>query len=380
MLAAAARLTLPRPRRDSLGRMGGLSALLHLGLVALILALAHRPPSLTQDAGPISIEVLPDIGLENGETLPVPSYSPGIVRSAEAPASEPPPPPSTPAPAVPLAALPPPAPAPSPSTEAEAAPATPPLPVEAPDAVQAPPLPPAASVEPGPPIPPPPPPAVQAAPGAEASLSLPPPAPPLPPAPPEPRTPVATAQPLRPPVPRAAARPASRPAPRAPASPQVMIPFASGPLTFSSPSPPQRPTERTANSHGALDLSLGPEALNSKGAPPHTSSGLSADIRVIGAEVGNDWIEQLHDWWDRHAYYPRQAVENDEEGEVEIHMVILRDGQVESINVVRSSGSRWLDMAGQGVFRNAHLMPFPLSTPEPRADVYLYLHYILLRG
>ena len=120
--------------------------------------------------------------------------------------------------------------------------------------------------------------------------------------------------------------------------------------------------------------------MNSLGAPPRTSKGMDASIRVEGAEVGDDWIAQLHEWWDRHSFYPQQAIINGEDGVVEIHMVITRDGHVEAVEVISSSGSRWLDMAGVSVFRNAKLRPFPLSTPEPRADIYAFLHYILIRG
>ena len=348
MIAAAARLSLPRPRRGALGRMTGLSLLLHAALLALILIMAHKPPLTKQGAGPTSIEILPDVGAENGVTLSAPSFAPAIVQPKEAPASEPPPPPaSAPAPTVPLASLP----APLPPLP------VPPLPAPAPSAT---PQPPAAAAEPAPAVPPPPP-------VAEAA-----PLPPPPPAPP------AAAPPPAPP-PRVATRPPVQPArPAPPPSRQAMIPFPSAPLVF--PSQRSSPLQRTTPGHGAIDLSLGPEALNSKGAPPRTSNGMAADIRVEGAQVGNDWIAQLHEWWNSHAYYPSQAIRDFEDGVVEIHMVILRDGRVESINIVSSSGSRSLDMAGASVFRDAHLMPFPLSTPEPRADVYLYLHYILVRG
>jgi TonB family protein len=166
----------------------------------------------------------------------------------------------------------------------------------------------------------------------------------------------------------------SRPARPAP------LPFTWGGNAFALPPPPNPPApERTARSHGALDLSVGPQALNSVGAPPRSTHGLDAEIRVEGADVGDDWIQRLHEWWDRHSFYPEEAVMNGEDGVVEIHMVIQRDGRVESVQVVSSSGSRWLDMAGVSVFRNAHLRPFPLSTPQPQADVYVSLHYILVR-
>ena len=137
--------------------------------------------------------------------------------------------------------------------------------------------------------------------------------------------------------------------------------------------------DRTGHNNGALDLSMGPEALNSKGAPPHTTHGMDASIRVEGAQVGDDWLQQLHDWWDRHSFYPQEAIVNEEDGVVEIHMVIRRDGQIGTVEVLRSSGSQWLDMAGVSVFRNAHLRPFPIGTPEPQADIYVSLHYVLIR-
>ena len=154
-----------------------------------------------------------------------------------------------------------------------------------------------------------------------------------------------------------------------------------GSTAFAVPqSRPAPELNRTARDHGALDLSLGPQALNSLGAPPHSSQGMDASIRVEGAELGNDWIQQLHDWWDRHAFYPQAALVNGEDGELQIHMVIDRDGRITAVEVVRSSGSRWLDIAGVSVFRNAKLRPFPLATPQPQADIYVSLHYILLRG
>jgi protein TonB len=87
----------------------------------------------------------------------------------------------------------------------------------------------------------------------------------------------------------------------------------------------------------------------------------------------------LHDWWDRHSFYPQEALLNDEDGTVQIKLVIRRDGRVTSIEMLSSSGSRWLDMAGESVFRNAALQPFPQATPQAQADVYLQLQYILIR-
>jgi len=100
---------------------------------------------------------------------------------------------------------------------------------------------------------------------------------------------------------------------------------------------------------------------------------------VEGADVGDDWIQQLHEWWDRHAYYPQEALLNREDGTLQIHLVIRRDGHVTEVDKLSSSGSRSIDIAGESVFRNAALQPFPNSTPQPQADIYLTLQYILIR-
>ncbi len=357
----AARLALPIRRKDALVRNAGLSVLLHLLLLAAFLAKPH-PGELTQATGPISVEIVPDVGTSDGQRLPTPSFAPGVVAPSEAPATEPPPPASVPRLPVPEADV------PSTSAPEPPSPAAPPVPpaTTASSAAEAPPVAPSPPVAAAAPVPaleatPPPPPAPAPLPApAPQQFALVPPLP-LPPTPAPP--------------PRAVARPPARPAPRAPTFP-APVPFASLPF---APRPRATPNH-TSNGHGALDLSLGPEALNSLGAPPRTSNGVGADIRVEGAEVGNDWIEQLHEWWNSHSFYPQAAITNNEDGVVEVHMVITRDGRVQSVEVVSSSGSRWLDMAGVSVFRNAHLQPFPLSTPEDKADVYAFLHYILVHG
>jgi TonB family protein len=88
-----------------------------------------------------------------------------------------------------------------------------------------------------------------------------------------------------------------------------------------------------------------------------------------------DMMRQLQAWWDAHAYYPRHASNRDEGGTVKVHLVILPDGNIFTINVVESSGSRSLDGAGSAVFRGAFVRPFPEG--EPRADIDISLHYVL---
>ena len=66
--------------------------------------------------------------------------------------------------------------------------------------------------------------------------------------------------------------------------------------------------------------------------------------------VRRDLRRQLQAWWDVHAYYPRHASNNDEGGTVKVHLVILPDGRIWTIDVVGSSGSASLDTAGARCF------------------------------
>ncbi len=94
-----------------------------------------------------------------------------------------------------------------------------------------------------------------------------------------------------------------------------------------------------------------------------------------GNAARRDVMRQLQAWWDGHAYYPRHASNNDEGGTVKVHLVILPDGRIWTVDVVGSSGSASLDTAGASVFREGFVRPFPAG--EPQADIDLSLHYVL---
>jgi TonB family protein len=98
---------------------------------------------------------------------------------------------------------------------------------------------------------------------------------------------------------------------------------------------------------------------------------------VEGADLGPDWIKQLQAWWDRHAFYPGEAVMNNVSGTVIVHIVVRPDGEVTTVHVEEGSGSKFLNNAAYLAFSDAHLHPFP---PVPKADVYITLHYVLTHG
>jgi TonB family protein len=88
-----------------------------------------------------------------------------------------------------------------------------------------------------------------------------------------------------------------------------------------------------------------------------------------------DLMRQLQAWWDVHAFYPRHASRNDEDGTVGIHLTILRDGRIFSVEVTTSSESESLDAAARKTFSGAVVRPFPAGVAETGLDISL--HYIL---
>ena len=110
-------------------------------------------------------------------------------------------------------------------------------------------------------------------------------------------------------------------------------------------------------------------------------------LRIEGAELSADWIKALQAFWDLHAYYPKEASDNDESGVVKVQLRIHSDGQVWWVNLEQSSGSKSLDHAGFIVFWHQYLRRFPPGTRAreanvflqtlTEADIHLSLHYVL---
>ena len=132
------------------------------------------------------------------------------------------------------------------------------------------------------------------------------------------------------------------------------------------PAPPQRVAARPAAARAPV---------NPAGAPSHATDGQNAASRASGANNDAAWMGKLKQWWDQHSFYPKEASQTNEGGNVKVHIVIADDGQVTSIEVVQGSGSSVLDAAAVAVFRNAHLPRFPPGSPAQPADVVVTLHY-----
>jgi outer membrane biosynthesis protein TonB len=85
--------------------------------------------------------------------------------------------------------------------------------------------------------------------------------------------------------------------------------------------------------------------VNPAGAPAQATAGQNAASQASGANNGAAWMGKLKQWWDQHSFYPKEASQTNEGGNVRVHIVIASDGQVTSIEVVQSSGLSVLDAA-----------------------------------
>jgi protein TonB len=142
-------------------------------------------------------------------------------------------------------------------------------------------------------------------------------------------------------------------------------------FSFGNTAPRGRSSENPATGF------LGPSAAEGEA---RASSQVGDSIQATGpARPGRDWFSALEAWMEAHKYYPREAAMNGEDGVVVVHVVVDRSGHVDSVELRSRSGSQWLDLGAQAMFRGAHLPAFPPDTPFPDVDLQVTIHYILIR-
>jgi protein TonB len=126
-----------------------------------------------------------------------------------------------------------------------------------------------------------------------------------------------------------------------------------------------------AASPGKPLLSLG---LPRRGVEDSTPFSMDTD-----AEVGPDWRNALSEWVTEHSYYPSQAAALGHQGTAQVLVTTMPDGRVLSAELESRSGSQWLDLALEGLFRGAKLPPMPKSAGDQPVQFHFTMHYILVR-
>lgn len=122
-----------------------------------------------------------------------------------------------------------------------------------------------------------------------------------------------------------------------------------------------------------------PAAVGALGSAVTGESSFGQFAKLTAGQVAPSWMNALHDWWQRNGYYPSQAVALQQSGRVRIQIVVDRSGKVRSVELFGASGSPWLNMGAQDVFRGATVPPFPPNTRDDQVTLELTINYILTR-
>jgi TonB family protein len=348
-LVALPRPPLSRRLRRGVWRIIAASLLLHALILAAFWLPSEPPPEL---ASPSGISMVFDEGDKTPTAMPGPEPTPSAPMAAPAQPSPETPPPTAAAPSQP----------PTPPTPTPPAP-TPPAPA--------------------PPVP------DQPAPS--------------PPVPPQPQPPPQTAEPTPqtpPPPDETAAEPAPTPQPPTEAAPAIRfqspesqrawltpVPIPQ-PLPVAPPPPPPRPVPHPPQPNNQASAfprpmfnSLGNSLSGAiEGQREATRSGGGAPqpfAQTSGTPLGADWNALFRNWIESHKYYPEQAAQLGQQGVVTVEITIQRDGRVSDLHLVERSGSPWLDLALQSMFRDARVPAFPSGTTDPSVTYRVQMTYQL---
>ena len=74
----------------------------------------------------------------------------------------------------------------------------------------------------------------------------------------------------------------------------------------------------------------------------------------------------------------KQAAVLGQHGTVRIEIVVERSGKVRVVELRRRSGSPWLDLGAQAVFRGASVPALPPNMPDSQVTLELTIRYILM--
>ncbi|HTI02709.1 MAG TPA: TonB family protein [Acidisoma sp.] len=360
------------PPRDRLTIAAGVSAALHLAiLAALIITFPNRTPPEPPPTNAVSVVFEPG---KKTATAPKTAIKQNQVAHEAAPRGRP-----SPTPRHTVQAAPPPAPLPRPEIKRPEPPhpVTPPKPVAPPR-----PKPPEPKPVPAAPKPPP----------ALPKIKLP---PPPPPAPTAPKTPA----PVPAPVPRPSTIPDNEPAevnlnmPPLPELAPMKLPEPP-PLPPIPPTPQKAaPTRRSSQGRSSVfsqGMMMNGMSFNGGGStsggrtkgmnlqlPSSMQANPGSDLAIQGSP-GKNWLSELQQWVNDRASYPEMAGEMGQQGSVTVRFTVDRAGHVISLMMVTPTGYALLDQSWLGLFRDADLPPLGADAKSNTVTVTATMHYQII--
>jgi len=200
------------------------------------------------------------------------------------------------------------------------------------------------------------------------------PAPPAPEPPPPPAPQLAIPQPQPPPD------PAPRPTPEPEAD------LASTPLPLPPPPVPPPPPEPTRRLSGSRAAPVARSALPTPAVPmsapatPKLNQSPSPSAAAgppLQAAIIPSWQGELASWLNTHKTYPMEARRRGEQGRATVRFTVSRDGQVQDVLLLSSTGSVMLDEAIEHMLHGAHVPPFPSAMEQTTVTVTVQIRYAL---
>ncbi len=129
--------------------------------------------------------------------------------------------------------------------------------------------------------------------------------------------------------------------------------------------------------HPAPPVPFAKRALNLDLAANDQDAAAGPELQIKG-DPGTNWGAALDKWVNEHKYYPDAAVEQNQQGSVEIEFTVDRAGHVSGIKMLRGSGSPFLDQAWPGIFAGAQLPPLSPDAKSNSVTVDATMHYMLV--
>nr|MBA2590162.1 energy transducer TonB [Alphaproteobacteria bacterium] len=146
-------------------------------------------------------------------------------------------------------------------------------------------------------------------------------------------------------------------------------------FTIASGAPPQAPAPLAASAAKSSPL-LGGTAGNGPMGQAASGNGTGGNGGALSGCFDPAWMRAVSERVSQFFYYPAAALAVHKTGLVMVHFVVRRDGQVDRLQISKSSGDAELDKAATDIMRKAQpLPPIPDRMHTDRVDGELPINF-----
>ena len=135
---------------------------------------------------------------------------------------------------------------------------------------------------------------------------------------------------------------------------------------------PSAPAGRPTGPRAPMDLSVDPRFFEGR---PTTNS----TVVVRGQPPGENWMNAYRRWLDQNLFYPMDAAQRGESGQVTVRFTVMPDGRVVQQQVTWPSTSPSLNSNSVRPFVGARLPPLPPGATPEGTVMELRINYVIVR-